>query len=207
MGIAVSSSKAGRTIYRGRDQQAKTKAMNAPTEGTTGERYFRCMELRSFTLVRLILLCLTLLGLHSATSGCADAANPSSETEAAQPGSAIARDVSVTELKAMLGDRPDILLIDVRTDKEWEGGHLPGAAFLDFLEDDFESIAFTLPKDRPIALYCAAGGRSEDAMKRMAKAGPLGDRICERLMLFSKAVTRAPKRPPAEDPKKTPRGP
>ena len=171
MGIAGSSSQTGGTIYRGRDPQAKTKAMNAPTEGTTDERYFRCMELRSFTLVRSTLLCLTLLGLHSATTGCADAASPSSEIEAAQPGAAIARDVSVTELKAMLGDRPDILLIDVRTDKEWEDGHLPGAAFLDFLEDDFESIAFTLPKDRPIALYCAAGGRSEDAMKRMAKAG------------------------------------
>ena len=104
--------------------------------------------------------------------GCQNAgttAEPAVETE--QPGTGIARDISNSELKALLSDRPDLLLIDVRTDREWENGHIPGAAFLDFLEDDFEARAFALPKDRPIALYCAAGGRSEDAMKKMEKAG------------------------------------
>jgi len=91
--------------------------------------------------------------------------------EAEQPGTGIARDISNSELKALIADRPDLLLIDVRTDREWDDGHIPGAAFLDFLEDDFEARAFALPKDRPIALYCAAGGRSEDAMKKMEKAG------------------------------------
>lgn len=101
--------------------------------------------------------------------GCSGA-NPETPTSA-QPGTAIARDVSATELSTLMETRPDLILLDVRTDKEWAGGHLPGAALLDFLEDNFESQALQLPKDRPIALYCAAGGRSEDAMKRLAKAG------------------------------------
>lgn len=88
-----------------------------------------------------------------------------------QPGQGVARDVSATELKTLLNDRPDLLLIDVRTDMEWKAGHIPGAAFIDYLEDDFSAIAHALSKDLPIALYCAAGGRSEDAMKNMAKAG------------------------------------
>ena len=112
------------------------------------------------------LLALALTAFACQTEPTADAA-----TEAQQPGSAVARDISDAELLALLADRPDLLLIDVRTDQEWEQGHIPGAAFLDFLEDDFEARAFALPKDRPIALYCAAGGRSEDAMKKMEKAG------------------------------------
>lgn len=112
------------------------------------------------------LLALALTAFACQTEPTADAA-----TEAQQPGSAVARDISDAELLALLADRPDLLLIDVRTDQEWEQGHIPGAAFLDFLEDDFEERAFALPKDRPIAVYCAAGGRSEDAMIKMKKAG------------------------------------
>lgn len=129
------------------------------------------MDRRFSLAARAALICLGLCSLQTVTTGCAGPATEPAPAESNQPGGAIARDVSVTELKGMLASRPDILLLDVRTDKEWEKGHLPGAAFLDFLEDDFTSTAMTLPKDRPIALYCAAGGRSEDAMKRLAKAG------------------------------------
>ena len=102
---------------------------------------------------------------------CQTAPDSGETTAAQQPGSAVARDISDAELLALMANRPDLLLIDVRTDQEWEQGHIPGAAFLDFLEDDFEERAFALPKDRPIAVYCAAGGRSEDAMIKMKKAG------------------------------------
>ena len=111
------------------------------------------------------------LGLAWTTTGCQTASNAETGNTDSQPGTAVARDISIAELKGLLAERPDLLLLDVRTDKEWDGGHIPGAALLDFLEDDFEPLAFALPKDRPIAIYCAAGGRSEDAMKKMAKAG------------------------------------
>lgn len=111
------------------------------------------------------------LGLVLTTTGCQHTSTPGTAAADAQPNTAVARDISTTELKGLVANRPDLLLLDVRTDKEWEAGHIPGAALLDFLEDDFEALAFALPKDRPIAIYCAAGGRSEDAMKKMSKAG------------------------------------
>ena len=83
----------------------------------------------------------------------------------------MARDIDAEELKTLLSERQDVLLLDVRTDMEWNAGHIAGAARIDFLEDDFSAIAHALPKNQPIALYCAAGGRSEDAMNNMAKAG------------------------------------
>jgi len=122
------------------------------------------------------LLLLAGLGLISMESaGCAgrdtaDAAAPAVAEQPAQ-GTQVARDISDVELEGLLASRPDLLLLDVRTDKEWDGGHIGGACFLDYLEDDFLDVARGLPRDRPIALYCAAGGRSEDAMKLLAKEG------------------------------------
>ena len=122
------------------------------------------------------LLLLAGLGLSSLESaGCAgrDTADADGPEAVQQPAQAtrVARDISDVELEGLLASRPDLLLLDVRTDKEWEAGHIGGASFLDYLEDDFLDRARDLPRDRPIALYCAAGGRSEDAMNRLAKEG------------------------------------
>jgi rhodanese-related sulfurtransferase len=110
-------------------------------------------------------------------SGCAHPTNPGAEPDqvisSAQPDrqAGVARDISDVELLSLMAERPDLLLVDVRTDREWKDGHIEGACFLDFLEDDFPARAKTLPRDRPIAVYCAAGGRSADAMAFLAKAG------------------------------------
>ena len=119
-----------------------------------------------------------LLGLAFITMemlGCALPQAPESTSgqvaTADQPDQGVARDISDVELVTLLAERPDLLLIDVRTDREWKDGHIEGACFLDFLEDDFPAKAKTLPKDRPIAVYCAAGGRSADAMAFLAKEG------------------------------------
>lgn len=100
--------------------------------------------------------------------------NPHEKTagkELLQPDLNTARDISCSELNALITNRPDLLIIDVRTLQEWEQGHIPDAGRIDFLEDDFDAKAFALPKNRPIALYCAAGGRSSDAMQKMKEAG------------------------------------
>ena len=102
--------------------------------------------------------------------GCASE-RAESKMDQTQPDQTVARDISEVELMTLLDDRPDLLLLDVRTDREWQKGHIGGACFLDFLEDDFRERAQALPKDRPIAVYCAAGGRSADAMAFLSNAG------------------------------------
>lgn len=117
-----------------------------------------------------VLAALALISLEF--SGCAQGGpKPDVAGTDAQPRMAVARDISDVELVGMMKERPDLLVLDVRTDREWAGGHIAGACFLDFLEDGFRDRATLLPKDRPIALYCASGGRSEDAMNLLAKAG------------------------------------
>jgi len=58
------------------------------------------------------------------------------------------------ELKAKLGS-PDLLLIDVRTEADWEksGDKISGAIRMDPATVD--AWAATLPKDKEIILYCA----------------------------------------------------
>ena len=62
-------------------------------------------------------------------------------------------------------------LIDVRTSEEFAKGHLVGAKNIDWLEDGFMEKANKLDKTKPVLLYCAAGGRSEEALTAMQEAG------------------------------------
>jgi phage shock protein E len=50
------------------------------------------------------------------------------------------------------------LLLDVRSTHEFASGHLDGAKNVPIL--DLESRVAELPRDRPLVVYCSAGGRS-----------------------------------------------
>jgi rhodanese-related sulfurtransferase len=65
----------------------------------------------------------------------------------------------------------DIQLIDVRTPKEYEEGHIGDATLIDFLADGFEEKIQNLDKNKPVYLYCRSGGRSGKASKLMAELG------------------------------------
>ncbi|MEM6361479.1 MAG: rhodanese-like domain-containing protein [Bacteroidota bacterium] len=65
----------------------------------------------------------------------------------------------------------DILLVDVRTAKEYEAGFIPGAVNVDFKQNDFEKRMSYFDRETPIALYCSKGGRSSKAAKKLHKMG------------------------------------
>lgn len=128
---------------------------------------FRPMRSPKFPLMLVFLMALFSIEV----SGCAGETASQDVVESSQPETTVARDISDVELLALMSERPNLLLLDVRTDREWNAGHIEGACFLDFLEDDFPARAQALPKDRPIAVYCAAGGRSADAMAFLTQHG------------------------------------
>ena len=72
--------------------------------------------------------------------------------------------------KARLMEK-DVQLVDVRTPAEFAKGHIADAVNIDWLEDGFLERAKTLDKSKPVLLYCAAGGRSEEAMAALKGAG------------------------------------
>ncbi len=62
-------------------------------------------------------------------------------------------------------------LLDVRTDAEIAKGLISGAHYADFYAKDFKEKIKDLPKDKPVYVYCAAGGRSASAAKILAEEG------------------------------------
>ena len=87
--------------------------------------------------------------------------------------------VNVAALQAELKPGNTVQLVDVRTPQEWGTGHIDGALHIDWFDDDFKVRVAKLDKEKPVRLYCAAGGRSEEARevmrRRMGQRGtPLG---------------------------------
>lgn len=74
--------------------------------------------------------------------------------------------MSVHDLKST-GDRLQIL--DVRSNREWNGGHIPGARHV-FLTDLPRRIG-ELDPDKPTAVYCASGYRASIAASILKQAG------------------------------------
>jgi rhodanese-related sulfurtransferase len=64
-----------------------------------------------------------------------------------------------------------IQLIDVRTPKEFEEGHIENATLIDYFSSNFKETLLTLNKEKPLYLYCKSGGRSGKASKILAKLG------------------------------------
>jgi rhodanese-related sulfurtransferase len=67
-------------------------------------------------------------------------------------------------------NRPQPILLDVRTRAEWKVSHLPHARLVLPDTDPTPAVAL-LPKDAPIVTYCAIGYRSARAARELRAAG------------------------------------
>ncbi|CAB4622791.1 unannotated protein [freshwater metagenome] len=65
----------------------------------------------------------------------------------------------------------DVVILDVRTPAEFDGGHLQGALNIDVQDPAFASRISRLNTDDSFALYCRAGRRSEVAAAFMVSQG------------------------------------
>ena len=66
--------------------------------------------------------------------------------------------LTVQELKTRLDRSDDLVVLDVRSEKEWNGGHIGGA--LHIYVGHLAERLNELPVDRPIAVICKAGNRA-----------------------------------------------
>jgi rhodanese-related sulfurtransferase len=82
----------------------------------------------------------------------------------------INKKVSKTEF-AELMKKTGAQLIDVRTPREFSNGFIEGAKNIDYNNDTFEKQMKKLDKTKPVLVYCAAGGRSENAAELLQEWG------------------------------------
>lgn len=82
---------------------------------------------------------------------------------------AITRSLSPQEANALLGQRSDLFLLDVRTLGEYQQVRLDGARLIPI--DQFVNRLAEVPKDRPVLVYCAVGSRSAQVVNYLARQG------------------------------------
>lgn len=69
--------------------------------------------------------------------------------------------------KTRLDENGDVILLDVRTQEEYDGGHIPGAVCLPN-EDIQADLPLPFEKDAEILVYCRSGRRSAEAAEKLA---------------------------------------
>lgn len=65
----------------------------------------------------------------------------------------------------------EVQLLDVRTTKEYEQGHIADAQNVDVLTKTFKEEIQSLDKEKPVYIYCRTGNRSKAAAKILMDAG------------------------------------
>jgi len=77
--------------------------------------------------------------------------------------------VTPEDVKRMMDDKTNIVLLDVRTPRETARGVIKGAKLIPVR--DLQARAGELPKDKDIIVYCAVGNRSAAATRFLNNMG------------------------------------
>ncbi|HLN94853.1 MAG TPA: rhodanese-like domain-containing protein [Flavobacterium sp.] len=81
-------------------------------------------------------------------------------------------DLSQQEWAERLATDTNPVILDVRTEDEWNDGYIPGALHIDIYKGQgFVYEVDQLDKERPYYVYCKAGGRSAQACAIMGQLG------------------------------------
>jgi phage shock protein E len=118
-------------------------------------------------LLPILTLCLLIL---TTSSGCQDAKTSDQASVFSQPAEGLFS-LSQDEARRLLEQRPDVVVLDVRTPDEFASGHLQKAVHMDYLAADFPDQVKKLDQNKPYLVYCAVGGRSNKAANLMSKTG------------------------------------
>ncbi|MEP2775099.1 MAG: rhodanese-like domain-containing protein [Luteolibacter sp.] len=82
----------------------------------------------------------------------------------------VAAPVTIEQAEKQLVDGAQLL--DVRTQEEWDEGHLEGATLVTVTEEGFlDKAKATLDPEKPVVVYCRSGNRSAKATEQLRTAG------------------------------------
>jgi rhodanese-related sulfurtransferase len=68
-------------------------------------------------------------------------------------------------------ENPNFIILDVRTDREYNEGYIDGCKLVDFQKPDFAQKVQALNPDQTYLIYCRSGMRSLNAAKMMINFG------------------------------------
>ena len=86
-------------------------------------------------------------------------------------GSASYEQISGAEAKALMDSEGGYVIIDARTQSEYDDGHIPGAILIPYGEIADRAEKELPDKDQLILVYCRSGRRSKIAAEELVKLG------------------------------------
>ena len=82
------------------------------------------------------------------------------------------QELDAEELEELLNsDNEDFVVLDVRTPKEYDEGHIPNSVMINFHDPDFREQVNQLDKDKTYYVICRSGNRSGQACNIMYDLG------------------------------------
>ncbi len=81
------------------------------------------------------------------------------------------RQVSPTEAAALMESEANYIVLDVRTQAEYDQGHIPGAICVPNETIGAGDIPQLPDKEQLILVYCRSGNRSQQAARKLADSG------------------------------------
>ena len=99
--------------------------------------------------------------------GCGSGEPPQEETAVVT-----FRQISQEEAKTIMSTNREAVILDVRTQEEYDSGHIKGAVLLPVDAITEESAREVIPiKETQVLVYCRSGNRSVTASKVLAQLG------------------------------------
>lgn len=78
--------------------------------------------------------------------------------------------ITPAEAKELI-DTQEVIILDVRTQEEFDGGHIKDAVLLDSGDISTKAESVLPDKDATILVYCRSGNRSATASKKLIELG------------------------------------
>lgn len=82
--------------------------------------------------------------------------------------------ISADEAKAIMDENPHVVILDVRTQEEYDQKHIPDSILIPNETINEETVSgLGLTSDSAILIYCRSGNRSKEAASKLVKLGYL----------------------------------
>ena len=107
-------------------------------------------------IIYLVLMMLMLAGCGQATENVQEA---------------VYMNITAEEAKAMMDSQTGYVILDTRTQEEYDQGHIPGAIVISHDEITEKAESILTDKNQLILVYCRSGRRSKLAAEDLAKLG------------------------------------
>jgi len=125
------------------------------------------MKLHSFHLLCLSIVTILLTGCVGSEEA------PVATNQDGNDSSAKSQFVNMNAIEAakILKEKPEAVVLDIRTPKEYAEGHIPDAINIDYKADSFQSELEKLDRDTTYLMHCRSGRRSANSLEIFEKLG------------------------------------